>query len=68
MNTLTCHFKALTQPKSYLSYRHISTENGKSLQSHRNLAILGMDTLKKYQAWLFYSVEQSKPCVKNNDS
>ena len=30
MNTLTCHFKVITQPKSYLSYRHISTENVKA--------------------------------------
>lgn len=28
---MTCHSKVLTQPKSYLPYRHISTENVKAV-------------------------------------
>lgn len=31
MNTLTYHFKVITQPKSYLSYRHTCTENGNAV-------------------------------------
>lgn len=28
---MTCHFKVLTQPKSYLPYGHICTENVKAV-------------------------------------